>query len=134
MTIPYRVVLSIATLAYAKHMWRIFLVLLIAVVGFLALSPNPPVSADLGWDKLNHIAAFTALAFTGYLSFSTSLRHQNLLLLGVLAFGGLIEIIQLFVPGRACEWGDLFADSIGITCGALAAAYLLKIARNISVE
>jgi len=29
----------------------------------------------------------------------------------------LIEVLQLFVPGRSSEWGDLLADGIGIVFG-----------------
>ncbi len=50
------------------------------------------------------------------------------LLAGLLVYGGAIEIGQFFVPGRACEWGDLGADSIGIAVGAVIAIFILWIA------
>lgn len=106
-------------------MWRALLLLLIVVVSYLALTPEPPASITLGWDKLNHLAAFTALAFSAYLSFRASRVTLLILLIGLLAFGGLIEILQLFVPGRSSEWGDLLADSIGIACGAFIASSAL---------
>jgi VanZ family protein len=40
-------------------------------------------------------------------------------MLGLLAFGAAIEVVQAFVPGRSCEWEDLLADSVGIVAGVL---------------
>lgn len=103
--------------------------LLLCVVGYLALTPTPPKQADLGWDKLNHFAAFATLAFSACMSFSVSKRNQALLALFLFAFGGAIELIQTRVPGRSCEWVDLFADTLGIGGGLLAATVILKIVR-----
>lgn len=115
-----------AASAAASRTWRTLLALLIVAVGYLALVPAPPASLDSGWDKLNHMLAFTALAFSGCLSYPSSGRRRALILFGLLIFGGLIEVLQLFVPGRSAEWGDLLADVIGIACGALIAACVLR--------
>lgn len=104
--------------------WRVILLLLLVGVSCLALSPVPPAGLDFGWDKLNHTLAFTALAFAASLSCPASRRGRLFLLGALFAYGGLIEVLQQFVPGRSCEWADLFADSIGIACGALLAASL----------
>jgi VanZ family protein len=98
------------------------LLLLAAVVSYLALTPVPPPSIDFGWDKLNHVLAFSALGFSASLSCPVSRRVRLLLLFMLFGYGGLIEVLQQFVPGRACEWADLFADSVGIVLGALLAA------------
>lgn len=108
----------------APRVWRAILVLLIITVSYLALTPAPPHGADLGWDKLNHIAAFGTLVIAGWLSYPDGRRPAALIILALLAYGGAIEIIQLYVPGRSCEWSDLLADAIGIAGGALVAAYL----------
>jgi VanZ family protein len=50
------------------------------------------------------------------------------------AFGGLIEVLQLFVPGRSSEWGDLLADSVGIAGGAVIAAYVLRAVSALSLR
>ena len=42
-------------------------------------------------------------------------------LLGLLAYGALIEILQSMTPDRSAEWADLFADSLGIAIGWCAA-------------
>ena len=107
--------------------------MLIVAVSCLALSPKPPPSVDFGWDKLNHMLAFAALAFSAHLSCPVSQVTRLLLHGALLAYGGLIEVLQLFVPGRSAAWGDLLADSIGIACGAFAAAYVLRTASRKAV-
>ena len=51
----------------APFFWRVIFVLLFIVVSYLALTPAPPQSIDLGWDKLNHMTAFATLAAVGCL-------------------------------------------------------------------
>jgi VanZ family protein len=101
--------------------WRAALLLLCVVVAYLALSPSPPRGADLGWDKLNHASAFAAMAFVATLGFRQHRLHRRYVALGLVAYGAAIEIAQLFVPGRSCEWGDLLADCVGIAVGMLLA-------------
>ncbi len=112
----------------ATPAWRVLLLLLIVAVGYLALTPAPPPTMDTGWDKLNHALAFTALAFAGCQGVPATRVGRTLLLAALLSLGGAIEIFQLFVPGRSSEWGDLFADSIGIACGTLMATGVLWLA------
>jgi len=127
-----RLARAFAAAAAAAHAWRVFLALLVVIVSYLALTPKPPAGVDFGWDKLNHALAFTALAFSAHLGHPTSRRRRALWLCALLAFGGLIELLQSFVPGRSSEWSDLFADSIGIACGAFIAACLLHAASRLA--
>lgn len=112
----------------ARRLWRTILVLLWMVVSYLALTPSPKQGPDLGWDKLNHTSAFVALAFAAWLGFAQAQRSQRLWMLVLLAYGGGIEILQLYVPGRSCEWGDLLADAVGITVGASLGIFITKLA------
>ena len=97
--------------------------LLLVVVSCLALTPKPLEGADSGLDKVAHLLAFTALAFSAYLGFPASRGGTRMALLcGLLTYGGLIEVVQFFVPGRSSEWGDLLADGIGIVFGMSLAA------------
>ncbi|MGE3245877.1 MAG: VanZ family protein [Beijerinckiaceae bacterium] len=68
------------------------------------------------WDKLDHAAAFAALAFLSALAFPV-LRARVIAPI-LLAFGVAIEILQL-IPSlnRSAEFGDLFADVAGIAIG-----------------
>ena len=81
------------------------------VIGYLALTPTPPKVADLGWDKLNHLSAFCTLMLLAGLAWP---RHQRRAAVGLLAYGGLIEVLQTQVPGRSAEWADLLADAVGL--------------------
>lgn len=104
--------------------------MLFVTVSYLALTPSPSTGVDLGWDKLNHASAFAALAFAACLGWPEMRYGRAPMLAALLAYGGAIEIIQLFVPGRSCEWGDLLADAVGISLGALLAAGVLRLARS----
>ncbi len=44
--------------------------------------------------------------------------------LGAILFGAVTELIQLLVPGRSADLGDLLADAVGavVVCGMLALA------------
>lgn len=93
--------------------WRgsLFWLLLLAVT-LLALAPKPPPTADLGWDKLNHLAAFVALGLLARLAWpAQALSRWALALLG---YGGLLEIAQGLTPNRHGEWADLLADAAGL--------------------
>jgi VanZ family protein len=91
------------------------------------LTPSPPKGADvLGWDKLNHGAAFAALAAAATLGFRHFLNHRLIIAAGLMAYGAGIEIAQMWVPSRSAEWGDLLADGLGVSLGLLVAGALLR--------
>ena len=113
--------------APATRGWRALLVVLMAVVAWLALTPLPPRAIDLGWDKLNHASAFAALAVAGWLSVRGRRGRWPTMAL-LLVYGALIEVAQRFVPGRSGEWSDLLADALGIGVGVLVASALLALA------
>lgn len=96
--------------------WRLLLLFEVLLVLYLALSPAPPQTVDLGWDKLNHLAAFAIMTMTAGQGFKHACKQ---VLVALLAFGGLIELLQSFVPNRYAEWGDLGADALGIALGLL---------------
>lgn len=123
--------LAIAAIV-ATRGWRVLLLLLLVSVSVLALMPRPPVSIDFGWDKLNHLLAFSALAFSAGLGFPAPRMPRLAAPLALLAYGGLIELLQLRVPGRSGEWADLLADGLGIACGVLMATVALRAAATLS--
>ena len=126
---PSRLASVLAAITHTRRPWQVLFCALTAVVLYLALSPNPPTQVDLGWDKLNHASAFAALTISGCFGFPGSWRVVLMVLLGVVALGGLIEIVQAHVPGRSSDWFDLVADSVGMLCGAMVALPLLWITR-----
>jgi len=80
----------------------------------LALMPSPPPMLTTGWDKSNHLLAFSVLTWLGGKAFP---RKLALVMAGLLAYGGLIEILQSLTPTRSAEWLDLLADGVGILLG-----------------
>jgi VanZ family protein len=80
----------------------------------LALLPRVTPMVTTGWDKGNHMLAFGTLAILGLCGFP---RRAGVVLTGLLAYGGLIEILQSFTPNRVAEWLDLVADAIGLLLG-----------------
>jgi VanZ family protein len=109
----------------SRRFWRIVLALLGVVVTWLALVPVPPPQADLGWDKLNHIAAFAVLAAVAAQAVAGRARIVGALM----AYGVFIEIAQSFIPPRSGDWRDLVGDAVGVAIGLLLAAAVAKVRR-----
>jgi VanZ family protein len=108
------------------HAWRAVFAVLVVAVGVLAVVPVPPRELSTGWDKLNHTSAFAVLTLVGCLAFPAGRRTAWAVALAMFTYGGLIEIVQWFVPGRESEWADLLGDTIGIGVGLLLAAGALR--------
>jgi VanZ family protein len=97
----------------------------LAVVAWGELTPHPPQIADevFGWDKGEHFTAYFGLALLASLAWGLR-RSVLLVLVGVIALGGVLEILQSFT-GRDAEWLDELANSLGALTGtAVACAYL----------
>ncbi len=118
-------ILAVALSAHprAAPYWRATLALLLAVITWLALTPKPPPEAGLLWDKLNHFGAFASLAVAGYMGFQ---RRWVPVALGLLVYGGSIEVLQALTPTRVGDWVDLLADAIGIALGLGLAAVVAR--------
>ena len=93
----------------------LFSITLVTVL-WLALTPAPPKTVDLGWDKANHAMAFLVLTVLCDIAWTARLWRNAI---GLVAVGGLIEIVQFYVPNRSAEWADLGADAVGILIGSL---------------
>jgi VanZ family protein len=120
--LPHRLIAS----PLARRAWRVLLVLLLLAVGYLAIAPAPPDGVDLGWDKANHLLAFSALTVAACFGFPGTPRRVAGIAAAQLAFGALIELVQASIPGRDAEWSDLLADSVGIAVGCLVASWTLR--------
>ncbi|MCA0243530.1 MAG: VanZ family protein [Proteobacteria bacterium] len=114
----------------ARRAWQLLLVLLMLAVCALAFAPHPPPALDTGWDKRNHLLAFGSLACVAELAFWPARWRRCKVLLGLLAFGGFIEIVQSQIPERSAEWGDLLADGLGIALGLAVIAALVRLGRR----
>jgi len=99
--------------------WLLFIVWG-ALIVWLSLIPAPPVvnSPFLGWDKLQHAAAYALLTLLGFLAMAGPMpdprrRARAATFLAIL-FGALMEAAQwLFTTTRKAETGDMLADAVG---------------------
>lgn len=108
--------------------WALALTGALVAITWLATTPNPPRDLDTGWDKSNHLLAFAVLALLADRMVIAWRRGTAARLAAwglVLAYGGLIELLQSQIPGRAAEWSDLFADALGVALG-LAVGWLMN--------
>lgn len=99
--------------------WRpgLFWLCLLGVL-VLSLLPGTQTLPSTGWDKSNHALAFVALFLLGDAAYP---RNAASIALSLLAFGGLIEILQSMTGYRFAEWADLLADGVGLLIGCLLA-------------
>jgi VanZ family protein len=63
---------------------------------------------------------FTAYALLAALPALERFRCRNLrtVLIFLFLLGVALEVVQLFSPGRVCDWHDALANSLGILAGA----------------
>ena len=107
-----------------RPLWILAFIICLVSVLSLALMKHPPNLMDTGWDKGNHVLAFAVLTFLGRMSFPT---QRLRLLLGLLAYGVLVENLQFMTGYRFSEYQDLLADVVGMALGYLLAMPLAKV-------
>jgi hypothetical protein len=98
---------------------RVALVLALAFILFMALSPSPPVTPiDRFGDKVEHMTAFGSLLVLARLSFP--LLPAWVAVERLAFFGALIEVFQA-IPSlhRSCDWRDWVADVAALTIANL---------------
>lgn len=101
--------------------WQVAGILVLIGVLVAALSPAMPEMQQTKWltDKSLHGLTFAFL--TVWFSGQYARRSYWHLALGMLAFGGLIEVCQRMLTYRSAEAMDLVADAIGVAAGLLVA-------------
>ena len=93
--------------------FRLLLGMALTLIAWLATAELPgPVILDLN-DKLNHLAAFFALALLSDFAFRGS-EFGAAKFLALLGYGLLLESIQHFIPYRDFSLPDLAADALGM--------------------
>jgi VanZ family protein len=108
----------------ASYLGRLALpVLWAAIISWLSLTSTPPlIPGVLGWDKLQHAAAYVLLTLSvaQYLHIHCADSRKTGFSAACLAvaYGGLMEIMQLATQtGRQAELWDLAADAVGSVAG-----------------
>ena len=89
----------------------------------LSLLPTSHTLPTTGWDKSNHLSAFFLLTMLGLLAYPAKPR---ITMIALVAYGGMIEVLQSFTAYRFAEWGDLLADAIGVCLGGLLTATIQR--------
>ncbi|MEJ2489699.1 MAG: VanZ family protein [Sulfurovaceae bacterium] len=110
-----------------KYPYKTIFFLTLLIIEFLATATKGVEQITLGWDKLNHLAAFSVL----YILFSLAFRQVSVVLKVVLliAYGLQIEIAQHFLPPREFSLLDVIADMLGILFGFFIYPYAAKFAK-----
>ncbi len=91
---------------------------------YMALTPLNHPAVPRANDKIMHLLAFgylTGAFAVAYTYWTTWQRTAGIML----AYGMLIEVVQVFIPNRYCSGLDIVADSTGIAL-ALAGLYVMK--------
>ncbi|MDA7415497.1 VanZ family protein [Xenophilus arseniciresistens] len=110
-------VAGLARLWRTPRFWRALFAAALLGVLVLSLMPPSPALPTTGWDKSNHALGFATLAFLGLCAFPGGWRTALILMIGLLAYGAVIEVLQSFTPARMAEWADLWADGMGLLIG-----------------
>lgn len=97
-------------------------IVFLAIITLLSLAPIQLNGSfgPVGVDKVYHVVAYCCLAFPLPLA---RLRLTTWVILGVIACGGSIELIQ-YLFAREASWGDFVANGIGAIVGAAIARQL----------
>lgn len=111
---------------------RLALLAALTLITILALIPGTEGSPTLiGWDKLDHVTSFAALALLARSGWPMARRAPTAVAL--FAYGIAIELGQStdFV-GRTASFSDLAANGVGIVLGLALAFWLGRVARTMS--
>ncbi len=90
---------------------------MLVVICWLAFRTDPGGGGVLHIDKVNHLLAFGALTVIACASVGSGRRSAMWVVLGMLAYGAFIEIVQTQIPSREGDWADLAADMVGVALG-----------------
>jgi VanZ family protein len=86
-------------------------------VAFFSLQPAGGTSIG-SYDKLAHFVTYGIFAVLAH-RVNLSGRDYILLCIGIVAYSGLLEVGQSFVPGRNMSALDLLANTLGVLLTAL---------------
>jgi VanZ family protein len=97
--------------------WLLFLAVILGAVMPQSTSPQLFALAD----KVVHTVAFLVLTLVGLRAYP---RQVLVMVVVLIALGGLIEILQGYTSTRSQEWEDFLADILGVGLGTLLAKQL----------
>ncbi len=94
--------------------WKLAFWILLPVVIVASLLPDTSSLPTTGWDKSNHMLEYLTLSFLGIRAYPS---QTGKVLLGLFLYGGLIEVLQSFMPYRMADYADMMANSLGLLAG-----------------
>ena len=98
-----------------QHSLKVILGISILIISVLSVQEIEAQSSVNFSDKFLHFSCFLYLTILSWLS---RIIHKELFLYAILlAYGILIEIVQIYIPYRSFEFLDIFADFLGILAG-----------------
>jgi VanZ family protein len=99
----------------SEKFFKLYLLLCLLAIEFLATTKIHIEAVESIWDKANHFIAFFVL----YVLLSFAYKKLNIITksLLLLAFGLQIEIVQELIGRSAFSGLDILADSVGILIG-----------------
>jgi VanZ family protein len=93
------------------------------VIAFVSL---PAGGALVGsYDKSAHLLIYAIFAILAYRLGLTG-RRFFYICIGIIAYSGLLEVGQSFVPGREMSALDLLANALGVLLGVLISRVVVK--------
>ena len=98
------------------YSYRFILGISIILISFFSIQEIEVESSVNFSDKLIHFSCFLYLTIITWLS--RIIYKELWLYVIVLAYGILIEIVQIYIPYRSFEFLDIFADFLGIVAGS----------------
>jgi len=105
------------------RLWYLLGAMMLLVVGALSLIPMPDVGVG---DKLSHLVTYVFLGgWFGLLA--ANRRVLCWTVVGLMAYGILLELLQGMTTYRYAEWGDVLANGSGILIGVV--VYFTPLAR-----
>lgn len=98
-------------------MHTIIFIIYATIVTFTSLRPSGDINLD-SLDKVVHLLVYYIFAVLGY----RALVHKSFypsMCLGIIAYSGLMELGQSWIPGREMSGYDLLANAVGVLLGAV---------------
>ena len=105
-----------------RRLFQIAAWLLLSVITLLSLAPASLRPVTAAPPNIEHIAIFLLTGFAFGTGYPYRYLFQSIALIG---FAGLIEIAQLWVPGRHARLSDFITDASAV-CAGIGLAWLIE--------
>lgn len=95
---------------------------MVGIVVYLSLVPAPPQLEVTYGDKLQHIAAYAAMAYWFAMLEITSRGKKRVAMVALILLGVLLEFLQGQSGYRTFDAGDILANTMGVLIGGTIAS------------